>query len=119
MFLSVNISRNFAYSANKSEYLIFDIYEHKFKKTKVPVFLSLPKDAFKQPFPLIISQHGSESKIKFPKGEGKTDEYSFRLLKKGITEGYAVAIIDAFYKKNLKSQDKKKFPLARMYAEEV
>ena len=119
ILLNLSTFINIVYSANKSEYLIFDIYEHKFKKTKVPVFLSLPKDSSKQPFPLIITQHGSERKIKFPKGDGKTDEYSYRLLKKGITEGYAVALIDAFFKKNLKPQDKKKFPLARMYAEEV
>lgn len=71
MFLSLHIYINFAYSANENEYLVLDIYEHKFKKTKVPVFLSLPKDSSKQPFPLIITQHGSETKIKFPIGNGK------------------------------------------------
>ena len=41
------------------------------------------------------------------------------LQKMATKRGYAVAAIDAFYGKNLQPTDKRKFPLAQMYAEEV
>ena len=31
-----------------------------------------------------------------------------RLAKRGVEEGYAVAVLDAFYKKGIKPSDKKK-----------
>ena len=102
-----------------NEYMTFKIYEHKYGKKAVPVQLSLPADPFIAPYPLIITQHGSTPDKNFTDGPGNTDAYSYRLTKMAIARGYAVAAIDAFYGKNLKSTDKRKFPLAQMYAEEV
>ena len=33
--------------------------------------------------------------------------------------GFAVAIVDAFYKKNIKSNQKTKFPQAKLYAKQI
>ena len=101
------------------EYMTFIIYEHKYKKKAVPVQLSLPASSFHTPYPLIITQHGSSPDKSFTEGPGNTDEYSYRLTKMATVRGYAVAAIDAFYGKNLQPTDKRKFPLAQMYAEEV
>ncbi len=64
-------------------------------------------------FPLIIHQHGStRDGIKFEEWGGRTDEWGKRLVDEGLNRGYAVAIIDAFYDRDLKPGDKLKFPRA-------
>ena len=102
-----------------NEYMVFKIYEHKYEKKTVPVQLSLPAGSFNAPYPLIITQHGSSPNKSFTEGPGNTDEYSYRLTKMATARGYAVAAIDAFFEKNLQPTDKRKFPLAHMYAEEI
>mgnify|MGYP005695674603 CR=1 FL=1 len=64
-------------------------------------------------FPLIIHQHGStRDGLEFEAWGGKTDEWGRRLVDVGLDRGYAVAIIDAFYDRDLKPGDKLKFPRA-------
>ena len=44
-----------------------------------------------RPLPVVITQHGSNrDSMSFPGGEGKTDEYSSRLIKEGTRRGFAV-----------------------------
>ena len=109
----------YSIACSAEEYMTFKIYEHKYKKKIVPVQLSLPSGSIQPPYPLIITQHGSTPDKRFAGGPGNTDEYSHRLTKMATKRGYAVAAIDAFYEKNLQPIDKRKFPLAYMYAEEV
>ena len=72
--------------------------------------LYLPKNTTYK-LPVIITQHGStRDTLKFKKSKGKSDEYSKRIIKRGLKEGYAVVAIDAFYKKNIKPTDKKNSP---------
>ena len=67
--------------------------------------------------PVIIFQHGSNRDgMKFKKWGGKTDEMGGRLAKRGVEEGYAVAVLDSFYKKGIKPSDKKKMPNAIFFA---
>ena len=54
--------------------------------------------------------------MKFKKWGGKTDEMGKRIAKRGTEEGYAVVLIDAFYKKGIKPSDKRKFPQSIFYA---
>lgn len=64
-------------------------------------------------FPLIIHQHGStRDGVEFEAWGGKTDEWGRRLVDLSLDRGYAVAIIDAFYDRDLKPGDKLKFPRA-------
>ena len=78
--------------------------------------IHLPKKKLEN-ISVIIVQHGSNrDTFKFQKWDGKSDEWAKRIVKKGIENGYAVAVIDAFYKKGLKPGDKKKFPNASLYA---
>ncbi len=51
--------------------------------------------------------------------DGATDEYSKRIIKEGTTQGFAVAAIDAFYKKPVKANEKTRFPDALNYANEL
>ena len=70
-----------------------------------------------RPLPVVITQHGSNRDgMSFPGGEGKTDEYSSRLIKEGTRRGFAVVALDAFYKTSIKPSDKRKFPNAFQYA---
>lgn len=69
------------------------------------------------PLPVIITQHGSSRDgVVFTGGEGRTDEYSTRLIREGTKRGFAVVAIDAFYKTSIKPVDKGKFPNAIQYA---
>tara|TARA_Y100000022_G_scaffold195444_1_gene201121 strand:- start:2 stop:943 length:942 start_codon:yes stop_codon:yes gene_type:complete len=71
-------------------------------------------------FPLIIHQHGSSRDgIKFEEWGGLTDEWGKRLVDLGLNRGYAVALIDAFYDRDLKPGDKLKFPHAVKIALEL
>ena len=67
---------------------------------------------------MIITQHGSTRDGK-KIIDGATDEYSKRLIKAGTKEGFAVAALDAFYKKPIKATDKTLFPDALNYANEL
>ena len=66
---------------------------------------------------LIIHQHGSSRDgLKFKKWGGKTDEWGKRLIDQATERGYAVALLDTFYKRNLKPSDKENFPNATLAA---
>lgn len=86
------------------------------RKDEVIAEIHLPKKKLEN-IPVIIVQHGSNrDTMKFQKWDGKSDEFAKRIVKKGIESGYTVAVIDAFYKKELKPGDKKKFPNASLFA---
>ena len=56
----------------------------------------------KERLPIIIHQHGStRDGLKFKKWGGKTDEWGKRLIDKATERGYAVALLDTFYKRNV------------------
>ena len=79
------------------------------------ISLGFPKEVKKKIF-FIIFQHGSSRDgMKFKKWGGKTDEMGKRIAKRGTEEGYAVVLIDAFYKKGIDS-NKRKFPQSIFYA---
>ena len=85
--------------AEISKTTIYQFSERKFGNTEVPVEITWPTSG-KKPYPVIISQHGSERDGKtFIGGIGKTDEYTKRLIRKAPVRGYAVFAIDAFYKR--------------------
>lgn len=109
-FLFLNLSA--------SEYLKFNSQDEKFPNhSEVLVEISLPKK-FSGKLPVIITQHGSTRDGKKIK-DGATDEYSKRIIKAGIKEGFAVAALDAFYKKPIRATDKTLFPDALNYANEL
>ena len=101
-----------------SEYLKFNSQDEKFPNhSEVLVEISLPKK-FSGKLPMIITQHGSTRDGKKIK-DGATDEYSKRIIEEGTKEGFAVAALDAFYKKPIKPTDKTLFPDALNYANEL
>lgn len=74
----------------------------------------------KERLPIIIHQHGStRDGLKFKKWSGKTDEWGKRLIDKATERGYAVALLDTFYKRKLEPTDKEKFPNAILAALEL
>ncbi len=74
----------------------------------------------KERLPIIIHQHGStRDGFKFKKWGGKTDEWGKRLIDKASERGYAVALLDTFYKRKLEPTDKNKFPNAILAALEL
>ena len=86
--------------------------------TETPVIaqIAIPLNS-KGPYPVIVSQHGSSRDgFIFSGGEGRTDEYSSRVIKSGTERGFAVVAIDAFFKKEIRPNDKRKFPNAYRYA---
>ena len=98
-----------------AEYLEFNSPDKRFPNNpEVLVEISLPKD-IEGKLPVIITQHGSTRDGKKIK-EGAIDEYSKRVIEEGIKQGFAVAAIDAFYKKQVKATDKTVFPNATEYA---
>lgn len=98
-----------------AEYLKFNSKDKKFPNhPEVLVEISFPKK-FTEKLPVIITQHGSTRDGKKIK-DGAIDEYSKRIIEEGIKQGFAVAAIDAFYKKGIKSTDKNLFPSATVYA---
>jgi dienelactone hydrolase len=97
----------------------FKFSERKFGEVDVPVELTVPATGV-APYPVIISQHGSERDgKKFAGGAGKTDEYTTRLIQRATARGYAVMAIDAFHNKGLEANDKLQFPTASIYAENL
>ena len=109
------------------EVIKFQVPDRKFPgKNDVVAQIHFPKKKSTK-VPLIIHQHGSSRDgMKFKKWGGKTDEWGKRLIKAGLDRGYAVAVVDAFYKRKLQPQNKSKFPnavfvsinLARIYSQD-
>ena len=99
----------------KTETIFLKNFNKKHSKT-FAVSLNFPIQK-KGPFPVIISQHGSNRDgLVFKGGLGRTDEFTTRLIKKGTQMGFAVVAIDAFFSTNLEPTDKGKFPYAFKYA---
>ena len=62
-----------------------------------------PKNNNKK-LPVIIHQHGStRDGLEFKEWGGNSDEWGKRLVKKALERGYAVALLDTFYKKKIKT----------------
>ena len=102
-------------NVSAAEYLKFNSPDKKFPNNpEVLVEISLPK-VINGKLPVIITQHGSTRDGKKIK-DGAIDEYSKRIIEEGTKEGFAVAAIDAFYKKSVKPTDKTIFPNATEYA---
>jgi dienelactone hydrolase len=105
----------FFLNVSAAEYLKFNSLDKKFPNNpEVLVEISLPKKITGK-LPVIITQHGSTRDGKKIQ-DGAIDEYSKRIIKEGTKQGFAVAAIDAFYKKQLKPTDKTLFPDATRYA---
>jgi len=98
-----------------SETLKLELNERKFGKSEVLVELIFPNKK-SNIFPLIISQHGSTLDAKIDGSSVRTDEHTKRLLKKAIENGFAVAIVDAFYTHDIKPNQKHRQPWAADYA---
>ena len=78
-----------------------------------------PKNNNKK-LPVIIHQHGStRDGLEFKEWGGNSDEWGKRLVKKALERGYAVALLDTFYKRKLKPTDKEKFPNSVLAALEL
>lgn len=107
-------------SQSFSETIKLELSEKKYGSSKVPVELIFPENPIKTPIPLIILQHGStRDGGNILNGIVKTDVQMKNLSKESLNSGFAVAIIDAFYKKNIKGSQKTKFPDAQVYARQV
>jgi len=105
-------------NVSAAEYLKFNSIDQKFPNhSEVLVEISFPKKITGK-LPLIITQHGSTRDGKKIQ-DGATDEYSKRIIKEGTKQGFAVAAIDAFYKKPVKANEKTRFPDALNYANEL
>jgi dienelactone hydrolase len=65
---------------------------------------------------LIITQHGSALDAKIKGSKVRTDEHSKRLLQTAVKQGFAVAVIDAFYTHDIKPNQKHRQPWAADYA---
>ena len=102
------------------EVIKFQVPEKKLPgKDDVLAQIHFPKNS-KIKLPVIIHQHGStRDGLKFKKWGGKSDEWGKRLVNKALDRGYAVALIDSFYKRNLKPTDKSKFPNAVLISQEL
>ena len=109
-----------ASSSSFSETIKLELSEKKYGTSKVPIELILPENPIKKPIPLIILQHGSTRDAgNITNGIVQTDVQMKNLSKVSLNNGFAVAIIDAFYKKNIKGNQKTKFPEAQVYAKQV
>lgn len=99
-----------------AETLKVEIEERKFGKSEILVEIALPSTASNKRLPLIITQHGSTLDAKIEGSKVRTDEHSKRLLQKAIKEGFAVAVVDAFYTHDIKPNQKHSQPWAADYA---
>jgi dienelactone hydrolase len=107
-------------SLSFSETINLKLSESKYGPSNVPVELMFPEKPIKNPIPLIILQHGSVRDAgHVSDGIVKTDVQMKNLAQSSLKNGFAVAIIDAFYKKNIKASQKTKFPEAQVYAKQV
>jgi dienelactone hydrolase len=103
-----------------SETIKLELSEKKYGVSNVPIELIFPENPIKKPIPLIILQHGStRDGGNILNGIVKTDVQMKKLSKASLKNGFAVAIIDAFYKKNIKSSQKTKFPHVQTYAKQI
>ena len=101
-----------ASSSSFSETIKLKLTEKKYGSSNVPVEFTIPKNPIKKPIPLIILQHGSTRDAgKISNGIVKTDVQMKNLSKASLKNGFAVAIIDAFYKKILKVAKKLNFQM--------
>ena len=102
------------------EVIKFQMPDQKFPgKDDVLAQIHFPSN-IKERLPIIIHQHGStRDGFKFKKWGGKTDEWGKRLIDKATERGYAVALLDTFYKRNVEPTDKDKFPNAILAALEL
>ena len=102
------------------EVIKFQMPDQKFPgKDDVLAQIHFPSN-IKERLPIIIHQHGStRDGLKFKKWGGKTDEWGKRLIDKATERGYAVALLDTFYKRKLEPTDKEKFPNAILAALEL
>jgi len=97
------------------ESFVVELREPAFGERPVPVELWIP-DTGKPSYPLVITQHGSTlDGYRFEGGKGRTDTYSSRMMQAAVARGFAVAVLDAFYEKNLAPSDKTQFPNAGAY----
>ena len=99
-----------------AETLKLEIEERKFGKSEILVEIVLPSNNLYKKAPLIITQHGSTLDAEIEGSKVRTDEHSKRLLKKATKEGFAVAVVDAFYTHNIKPNQKHSQPWAADYA---
>jgi len=96
---------------NNIEVLKYSYFDNNRKKNwDLAAEVHFPKDTINK-FPLIVVQHGSSRKgYKFKKEGGKSDEFSKNILKQGLENGYAVAVVDMFYKGPDVGSNKGSFP---------
>jgi dienelactone hydrolase len=99
-----------------AETLKVEIEERKFGKSEILVEIVLPSNDYDKKLPLIITQHGSTLDAEIDGSTVRTDEHSKRLLEKAIKEGFAVAVVDAFYTHDIKPNQKHSQPYAADYA---
>lgn len=100
-----------------AETITLELKDKMYGISPVPIEFVMPKKAIKTPVPLVILQHGSTQDAQnIFGGSVDTDVHQYRLAKQLLNRGFAVAVIDAFYKKGLKPGDKGKFPQAHRYA---
>ena len=108
------------FSQSFSETIKLELSEKKYGTSNVPIELIIPDNPIKKPIPLIILQHGSSRDAgNISNGIVQTDVQMKKLSESALNNGFAVAIIDAFYKKNIKSNQKTKFPQAKLYAKQI
>jgi dienelactone hydrolase len=104
----------------QAETIIYELEEKKYGKSKVPIEIIMPSNPVRTPIPLIITQHGSSRDAgNLSQSIVQTDEYSMRLVKIANENGFAIAVIDAFFNKGLKAKQKQKFPNASAYGRQV
>ena len=99
-----------------AETLKLEIEERKFGKSEILVEIVLPSENVNGKLPLIITQHGSTLDAEIKGSEVRTDEHSERLLQTAVKQGFAVAVIDAFYTHDIKPNQKHRQPWAADYA---
>ena len=115
----VLIAKTFTMSLS-AETLFFELAERKHGLAKVPVELIFPDEPLNVPTPLVILQHGSTRDAgQVFDSIVQTDEHQRRLARHALDRGFAVAIVDAFYKKGLASNQKTQFPQAHIYARQM
>ena len=99
-----------------AETLNLEIEERKFGKSEILVEIVLPTNNLNKKLPLIITQHGSTLDAVIEGSKVRTDEHSKRLLEYATKEGFAVAVVDAFYTHDIKPDQKHRQPWAADYA---
>ena len=103
------------------EVIKFKVPDKKFPdRNDVLAQIHFPKYYKNKKLSLIIHQHGSNRDgLRFEKWGGRTDEWGRRLVEKALERGYAIALLDSFYKRKLKPSDKGKFPNGILISEKL